>query len=75
MGTKMVLEAFGSAASDVQEGADATVYLAVSPDIEGVTRRYFEGQRKAGAEKQAYGLEVKKRLRALSEKLTDLPAP
>jgi len=51
MGTKMGLEAFGSAASDVQEGADATVYLAASPDIEGISGRYFEGQREVSAEK------------------------
>jgi len=75
MGTKMGLEAFGSAASDVQEGADATVYLAASPDIEGISGRYFEGQREVSAEKQAYDPEVRKRLWALSEELTGLRAP
>ena len=43
MGTKMVFEAFGSASSDVQEGADATIYLATDPDLREVTGRYFEG--------------------------------
>jgi NAD(P)-dependent dehydrogenase (short-subunit alcohol dehydrogenase family) len=72
MGTKMVFEAFGSASSDVQEGADATVYLAADPDLEEVTGRYFEGQREARAKEQAYNPEAKERLRTLSEELTGL---
>jgi NAD(P)-dependent dehydrogenase (short-subunit alcohol dehydrogenase family) len=72
MGTKMVFEAVGSASSDVQEGADATVYLATDPDLREVTGRYFEGQREAHAEEQAYDPEARKRLRTLSEELTDL---
>ena len=72
MGTKMVLEEFGSASSDVQEGADATVYLVADPDLREVTGRYFEGQREARAEEQAYDPEARKRLRTLSEELTGL---
>ena len=60
MGTKMVFEAFGSASSDVQEGADATVFLAADPDLREVTGRYFEGQREARAEEQAYDPEARK---------------
>jgi len=59
----------------VQEGADAMVYLATSPDHEEVTGHYFEGQREARAERQAYDPEARKRLRALSEELTGLRAP
>jgi NAD(P)-dependent dehydrogenase (short-subunit alcohol dehydrogenase family) len=72
MGTKMVLEEFGSTSSDVQEGADATVYLVADPDLREVTGRYFEGQREARAEEQAYDPEARKRLRTLSEELTGL---
>ena len=72
MGTKMVFEAFDSTSSDVQEGADATVYLAADPDLREATGRYFEGQREARAEEQAYYLEARKRLRTLSEELTGL---
>jgi NAD(P)-dependent dehydrogenase (short-subunit alcohol dehydrogenase family) len=72
MGTKMVFEAIGSASSDVQEGADATLYLATDPALREVTGRYFEGQREAHAEEQAYHPEARKRLRTLSEELTDL---
>ena len=72
MGTKMVFEAFDSTSSDVQEGADATVYLASSPELEGVTGKYFDGRREARAEKQAYDPEARDRLRRLSEELTGL---
>ena len=60
MGTKMVFEAFDSTSSDVQEGVDATVYLAADPDLREATGRYFEGQREARAEEQAYDLEARR---------------
>jgi len=72
IGTKMVFEAFGSPSSDVQVGADATVYLVADPDLREVTGPYFEGQREARAEEQAYDPEARKRLRTLSEELTSL---
>ncbi len=75
MDTKMVFEAFGRASSDVQEGADATVYLAASPELEGVAGKYFDGRREARAEKQAYDPEARDRLRRLSEELTGLRVP
>ena len=72
MGTKMVFETFGSASSDIQEGADATVHLAADPDLREVTGRYFEGQRETRAKEQAYDPEAIKKLRTLSEELTGL---
>jgi hypothetical protein len=69
MDTKMVLETFGYTASTVQEGAGATVRLAVSPGLEGATGRYFDGQREARANRQAYDAEARKRLWVLSEEL------
>ncbi len=75
MDTKMVFEWFGRASSSVREGADATVRLATSPELEGVTGRYFEGGREARADSQAYEEEARDRLRRLSEELTGLYAP
>ena len=69
MGTKMVLETFGRSMSTVQEGSDATVRLATSPELEGVTGRYFDGMREGRANRQAYDGEARKRLWALSEEL------
>jgi NAD(P)-dependent dehydrogenase (short-subunit alcohol dehydrogenase family) len=71
MDTKMVLETFGHAVSTVQEGADATVRLVVSPELEGVTGRYYDGQREARASRQAYDAEARERLWALSERLCE----
>ena len=69
MDTKMVLETFGYTMSTVQEGTDATVRLAVSSKLEGVTGRYFEGTREGRADPQAYDEEARGRLWALSEEL------
>ena len=69
--TKMVRETFGRALGDVQSGADAVIYLATSPKVEGVTGKYFDEKREARANGQAYNGEARKTLRQLSEKLTE----
>ena len=69
MDTKMVIKTFSHALSSVQEDADATVRLAVSPKLEGITGRYFEGAREAHPNRQAYNAEARKRLWDLSEEL------
>ncbi len=74
MDTKMVFETFGSASSSVREGTDATIRLAISPELEEVTGRYFDGQCEARADEQAYDPEARARLRRLSEELTGLRA-
>jgi hypothetical protein len=58
----------------VQQGTDATVRLATSPELEGVTGRYFDGQREARANEQAYDRDARDRLRRLSEELAGLNA-
>jgi NAD(P)-dependent dehydrogenase (short-subunit alcohol dehydrogenase family) len=72
MDTKMVFEAFGGAMSSVQDGTDATVRLAISPELEGVTGRYFDRQCEARANNQAYDRDARDRLRQLSEELTGI---
>ncbi len=65
MDTKMVLATFGYAVRTVREGAGATVRLAVSPELEGVTGSYFDGHREAreppglrrGGQEKVMGLE------------------
>jgi NAD(P)-dependent dehydrogenase (short-subunit alcohol dehydrogenase family) len=69
MDTKMVQDTFGYTMSTVEEGADATVHLAASPELEGVTGRYFDGRREARADGQAYDKEARQRLWELSEEL------
>jgi NAD(P)-dependent dehydrogenase (short-subunit alcohol dehydrogenase family) len=72
MNTKMVLESFRSAITSVEEGAEATLWLATSPDLDGATGRYFDGMREARANGQAYEPEARRRLWELSEELVGL---
>jgi len=73
MDTKMVQKTFGYTMSTVEEGTEAVVRLAASPELEGVTGRYFDGMREARADGQAYDKEAKQRLWELSEELCGRP--
>ena len=70
MPTKMVLAARGSAVSTLEEGVEATLRLVADPALDGVTGRYYDGQREARAHPQAYDADARRRLRELSERLT-----
>jgi NAD(P)-dependent dehydrogenase (short-subunit alcohol dehydrogenase family) len=72
MDTTMVRQAGTAPISTVEEGADAILNLAVSPDLEGRTGLYFNRQREARADPQAYDADARQQLRALSLRLTDL---
>jgi hypothetical protein len=69
MPTKMVLEAGATPASSLEEGVAAVKRLVVEPELEGVTGKYFNGQREARAHPQAYDAEARRKLRELSERL------
>jgi NAD(P)-dependent dehydrogenase (short-subunit alcohol dehydrogenase family) len=72
MDTKMALESFGYAMSAVQDGVAATLRLAVAPEVEGVSGRYFDGLRESRANAQGYDPEARRRLWKLSAGLTGL---
>jgi hypothetical protein len=59
--------------SGVEEGADAILKLALSPELEGKSGLYFNGQRKARADAQAYDAVARQKLRANTIKLARLP--
>ena len=69
MNTRMVHETFGYTMSKVEEGAEAVVRLAVSPEVEGVTGACFDGTSEARADRQAYDPQARERLWTLSEQL------
>jgi NAD(P)-dependent dehydrogenase (short-subunit alcohol dehydrogenase family) len=75
MNTKMVYESFGYTMSTVEEGVEATLQLAISPDLDGVSGRYFDRLREARAHEQAYDPEARRRLWQLSEQLSGLGSP
>lgn len=72
MDTSMVRGAGVTPISTVEEGAEAILYLATSPALEGRSGLYFDGLREARAHPQAYDAEARRRLRALSLQLTGL---
>jgi NAD(P)-dependent dehydrogenase (short-subunit alcohol dehydrogenase family) len=73
MDTTMVRLASVTPWSTVEEGAEAILNLATSPELEGRSGLYFNGLREARADAQAYDPEAQQRLRALSLRLTGLP--
>lgn len=72
MNTTMVRLSGVTPISSVEEGADAILKLAVSPQVEGQSGRYFNGQREARADAQAYDADARRQLKALSFELTGL---
>ena len=66
MNTTMVRQSGVTPISSVEEGADAILKLAVSPQIEGQSGLYFNGQREARADAQAYDADARRQLKALS---------
>ena len=72
MNTTMVREAGVTPMSTVEEGAEAILRLAVSPELEGKTGLYFDGVKPARAHGQAYRSDERKRLRDLSERLVGM---
>ena len=66
MPTKMV----PSPISTLQEGVDATLRLVDSPELDGVSGVYFNGQSEARAEPQAYDADARRALREASDALT-----
>jgi NAD(P)-dependent dehydrogenase (short-subunit alcohol dehydrogenase family) len=69
MNTKMVFESFGYTMSTVEDGVEATLRLAVSPELDGVSGRYFDRLREARPNAQADDADARRRLWQLSEQL------
>lgn len=68
MDTKMVREWFGAPRTTVKEGADALEHLVLAEELDRISGAYFDGQRQARAQAQAYDEEARRRLRELSER-------
>jgi NAD(P)-dependent dehydrogenase (short-subunit alcohol dehydrogenase family) len=73
MDTTMVRQAGVTPWSTVEQGAEAILHLAVSPEVEGKCGRYFDGLRESRANEQAYDIKARQRLREISLELTGLP--
>jgi len=67
--TKMVREGFGKPMGPVETGIEAEVFMATSPELDGVTGEYYDRTRPARAEAQAYDAGARRKLWELSERL------
>lgn len=71
--TKMVRHRFSQPRDSAESGADVEVYLATSPEMEGVSGAYFDRKTPSQAHAQAYDPEARRRLRRLSLQLVGMP--
>jgi NAD(P)-dependent dehydrogenase (short-subunit alcohol dehydrogenase family) len=60
-----------SPTSTLEEGVEATLRLAIDPELDGVTGRYFNGQSDSRADAQAYDPDARARLETASRELVD----
>jgi len=74
MNTTMVRASGITPISTVEQGGEAILHLAVGDDVEGKSGLFFNGMKEARANAQAYDAEARQKLRAVSLKLTGLPA-
>lgn len=74
IGTKLLREGFGAGGADTETGAQTSVYLATSPEVEGVTGRYFANAQEAQMAPQAKDPDARKRLWTLSGQMTGVGA-
>jgi NAD(P)-dependent dehydrogenase (short-subunit alcohol dehydrogenase family) len=72
MNTTMVRQSGATSMSTVDEGADAILKLATSVATDGRSGLYFNGQREALADAQAYDAGARQRLKTLSLELSGL---
>jgi len=72
MNTTMVRQSGATPISTVEEGADAVLKLAVSPELAGRSGLFFNGQREGRADAQAYDAKARAALKTLSLELAGL---
>ncbi|MDP8952995.1 MAG: SDR family oxidoreductase [Actinomycetota bacterium] len=72
--TTLLFRAFKPFMRSPEQGADTIVYLAASPDIEGMNGRYLSDRKVTSSSKESYDEELRKKLWEASEELTGLKA-
>jgi NAD(P)-dependent dehydrogenase (short-subunit alcohol dehydrogenase family) len=55
-----------------EKGAETSVYLATSPEVEGISGKYFHKTKQIRSSRQSYDKNIARRLWEVSEQLTDL---
>jgi NAD(P)-dependent dehydrogenase (short-subunit alcohol dehydrogenase family) len=75
MPTKIVLEQRGQSLDSLETGIEATLHVATSPQLDGMSGRFFDRREESAAQAQAYDADAQSRLWALSLALTGEPDP
>ena len=57
-----------------EQGAQTSIYLASSPEVEGVSSKYYSDCKPQTSSKPSYDTETARRLWEVSQELTDAPA-
>jgi NAD(P)-dependent dehydrogenase (short-subunit alcohol dehydrogenase family) len=71
MNTPMVRESLLPPMHRVKDGAEPTMRLAVAPEMEGVSGKYFDQTRESQADSQAYDMQARAHLKQVSETLVE----
>jgi NAD(P)-dependent dehydrogenase (short-subunit alcohol dehydrogenase family) len=66
---RLAMNLIGSFARQPDEGAATTIYLASSPDVEGVTGKYFEDKQEVESDPNSYDRDYAQRLWQVSQEL------
>ncbi len=75
MPTKIVLEQAGRSVDTLEAGVEATTRLVTSPDLDGVSGRFFDRLSEAQPHAQVVDPDARRRLWELSAELTGAPGP
>jgi NAD(P)-dependent dehydrogenase (short-subunit alcohol dehydrogenase family) len=75
MPTKIVLDEMGRSVDTLESGVEATVRLVSSPEVEGVTGRFYDRLRESEPHEQALDAGARRQLWDLSAELTGAPGP
>ena len=70
--TTLLFRAFKPFMRSPERGADTVVYLASSPDVEGMTGKYLSDRKLITASGEAYDQDLRRKLWQISEELTGL---
>ncbi len=70
IGTKLLWEGFSISGASVKQGAETSVYLASSPDVENVTGKYFVDKKETPSSGLSYDKHIQNRMWEISAKLT-----
>ena len=72
VGTKLLRRGFGARGSSVAGAAEALVYLATSPEVEGVTGRYFRKRQEAPSSPASRDEEAQRKLWEVSAEMVGM---